>query len=79
MVSSMSTVYDYALQKLLLAETQLTFSGNDGVECEKFIHAIRRTAYIAGKLRDNDWIMDLVYSALTGEALRWVEGDAQSF
>lgn len=49
----------------------LTFTGNDGEECEHFINAVRRQARIHEKLRDDEWITDLVSSSVVGDALRW--------
>lgn len=54
-----------------LPDDDLTFSGVGGAECERFITAVRKKARAEGKLRDNDWMVDLVSSCLTGDALRW--------
>lgn len=52
---------------------QLTFSGSSGQEAEAFVQAVQRRAHAAGKLRDNDWIVDLVSVCFEGDALRWFE------
>ncbi|KAG8923478.1 hypothetical protein FRC01_012707 [Tulasnella sp. 417] len=52
---------------------QLTFSGSSGQEAEAFVQAIQRRAHAAGKLRDNDWVIDFVSVCFEGDALRWFE------
>lgn len=49
----------------------ITFQGIDSAECERFIKEIRRVARNAGKSRDNNWIIDLATSGITGPAWRW--------
>ncbi|KAG8993228.1 hypothetical protein FRB93_002065 [Tulasnella sp. JGI-2019a] len=49
----------------------LTFTGTDAAECERFIGAVRRHAYLNGKQRDDEWITDLVATCLSGAALKW--------
>ncbi|KAG9009523.1 hypothetical protein FRB94_014192 [Tulasnella sp. JGI-2019a] len=50
---------------------ELAFSGFDAAECERFIGAVRKYAYLHGKQRDDEWITDLVASCLSGKALKW--------
>ncbi|KAG9043142.1 hypothetical protein FS837_009960 [Tulasnella sp. UAMH 9824] len=50
------------------------FRGKDSQECEEFISAITKHAYNQGKLRDDEWIADLVATCLTHDALRWWSG-----
>ncbi|KAG8995361.1 hypothetical protein FRB90_000203 [Tulasnella sp. 427] len=50
---------------------ELVFHGYDGAEAEEFIRSVKKAAKAAGKLRDNDWIVDEVSVALAGDALRW--------
>lgn len=52
---------------------QLTFRGTSGQEAEAFVQAVQRRAHAAGKLRDNDWIVDMVSVCFEGDALRWFE------
>lgn len=52
----------------------LQFRGKDSQECEEFISAITKHAYNQGKLRDDEWIADLVATCLTHDALRWWSG-----
>ncbi|KAG8899846.1 hypothetical protein FRC00_000817, partial [Tulasnella sp. 408] len=52
----------------------LQFRGKDAQECEEFISAIIKHAHGQGKLRDDDWIADLVPTCLTHDALRWWSG-----
>lgn len=52
----------------------LQFQGKDSQECEEFISAITKHAYNQGKLRDDEWIADLVATCLTHDALRWWSG-----
>ncbi|KIO33712.1 hypothetical protein M407DRAFT_17329 [Tulasnella calospora MUT 4182] len=52
-------------------DINLLFEGIDGAEAESFILSVQRTARKEGKSRDNEWIIDLVSSSLTGDALRW--------
>jgi len=52
-------------------EEVFDFTGSGGDECERFIQFIRRKARVAGKQRDDEWIMDLVFSSLSGRAVRW--------
>ncbi|KAG8900643.1 hypothetical protein FRC00_011935 [Tulasnella sp. 408] len=52
----------------------LQFRGKDSQECEEFISAITKHAYRQGKLRDDEWIADLVATCLTHDALRWWSG-----
>lgn len=62
-------------------DTNLVFKGIDGAEAESFIMSVQRIARKEGKSRDNEWIVDLVSSCLTGEALRWyveLDEDTQS-
>jgi len=49
----------------------LTFSGGSAADCEHFIMAVRRHALAAGRLRDNEWLVDFVSCRLSGDALRW--------
>ncbi|KAG8987463.1 hypothetical protein FRB90_003322 [Tulasnella sp. 427] len=60
---------------------ELVFHGYDGAEAEEFIRSVKKSAKAAGKLRDNDWIVDEVSVALAGDALRWyidLDEEAQS-
>ncbi|KAG8930701.1 hypothetical protein FRC00_001010 [Tulasnella sp. 408] len=64
-----------------LPDTDLVFKGIDGAEAESFIMSIQRIARKEGRSRDSEWIVDLVSSCLTGEALRWyveLDEDTQS-
>ncbi|KIO22809.1 hypothetical protein M407DRAFT_27684 [Tulasnella calospora MUT 4182] len=49
----------------------LEFQGKDLKECERFISSINKHAREEGKLRDDQWIADLVAICLTGDALIW--------
>ncbi|KAG8993230.1 hypothetical protein FRB93_002067 [Tulasnella sp. JGI-2019a] len=49
----------------------LSFTGSDGAECERFVQAIRKQAFIAGKQRDEEWMADLAACSMTADALRW--------
>ncbi|KAG9038025.1 hypothetical protein FS837_001326 [Tulasnella sp. UAMH 9824] len=54
-------------------DIDLVFNGTDGEEAE----AARRE----GKIRDNEWIVDLVSTCMRGQALRWyieLDDDTQS-
>lgn len=51
----------------------LCFQGIDGSECEAFVLNVKKQARAEGKLRDNDWIVDLVSCSMAGKALRWYE------
>ncbi|KAG8995360.1 hypothetical protein FRB90_000202 [Tulasnella sp. 427] len=53
------------------SNSELIFYGTDGIEAEEFIRSVKKAARAAGKLRDNDWIVDEVSVALAGDALRW--------
>ncbi|KAG8892242.1 hypothetical protein FRB99_002855, partial [Tulasnella sp. 403] len=50
----------------------IIFEGIDGIECEDFIHLVRRRAYLEG--RDNEWIVNYAATCLVGDALRWYLG-----
>ncbi|KAG8911276.1 hypothetical protein FRC01_005801 [Tulasnella sp. 417] len=52
-------------------DIDLVFRGIDGAEAESFIRSVLRTARTEGKIRDNEWIVDLVSACMMGEALRW--------
>ncbi|KAG8975982.1 hypothetical protein FRB90_009360, partial [Tulasnella sp. 427] len=52
-------------------DSELSFDGKDGSAAESFVVAVQRKARAEGKLRDNDWIIDLVSTCLTRAALRW--------
>ncbi|KAG8906405.1 hypothetical protein FRC01_008035, partial [Tulasnella sp. 417] len=51
--------------------SNLEFRGKDLQECERFIAAINRRAHAEGKLRDDQWIADLVAICLSNGALIW--------
>ncbi|KAG8954855.1 hypothetical protein FRC04_010338 [Tulasnella sp. 424] len=60
-------------------DIELVFKGIDGAEAESFIQAVQRSARTEGRSRDNEWIIDLVSTCMTGEALRWyVELDEET-
>ncbi|KAG8977591.1 hypothetical protein FRB90_008743, partial [Tulasnella sp. 427] len=52
-------------------DRELSFDGKDGSAAESFVIAVQRKARVEGKSRDNEWIIDLVSTCLTGAALRW--------
>ncbi|KAG9048488.1 hypothetical protein FS837_012744 [Tulasnella sp. UAMH 9824] len=53
---------------------ELGFYGKDGIEAEEFIRSVMKAVRIAGKLRDNSWIVDEVSVAFAGDELRWYIG-----
>ncbi|KIO33718.1 hypothetical protein M407DRAFT_3780 [Tulasnella calospora MUT 4182] len=58
---------------------ELVFYGMDGVEAEEFIRSVLKAAKVAGRLRDDSWILDEVYVAFAGDALRWyIELDVET-
>lgn len=59
------------LRKAMDLEYQPSFQGGSGEEAEKFVQMVYRRARDAGKQGDNRWIMELVPTCLSGEALRW--------
>ncbi|KAG9034507.1 hypothetical protein FS837_002190, partial [Tulasnella sp. UAMH 9824] len=65
----------YGLPTTLLEEETesgvLQFRGKDAQECEEFISAVMKHAHDQGKLRDDEWIADLVATCMTHDALRW--------
>lgn len=54
-----------------MSSEELVFYGVDGEEAEKFIRSVNKAAKAAGKLRDNDWIIEEVSVAFDSNALRW--------
>ncbi|KAG9027156.1 hypothetical protein FS837_004366 [Tulasnella sp. UAMH 9824] len=59
---------------LLEEETEsavLQFRGKDAQECEEFISAVMKHARDQGRLRDDEWIADLVATCMTHDALPW--------
>ncbi|KAG8926252.1 hypothetical protein FRC00_003068 [Tulasnella sp. 408] len=61
------------------ASKELVFYGRDGIEAEEFIRSVLKAAKAAGRLRDDRWILDEVYVAFAGDALRWyIELDAET-
>lgn len=51
----------------------MVFRGEEGIDCERFIMAVKKEAFSQGKLRDDDWIAGLVETHLEGPALLWFE------
>ncbi|KAG8897179.1 hypothetical protein FRB99_008383, partial [Tulasnella sp. 403] len=59
------------LQRALLAKCRPTFRGNNGVECDEFVQAVRQRAIAEGKEFDNEWMAKFASTCIAGEALRW--------
>ncbi|KIO26926.1 hypothetical protein M407DRAFT_196371 [Tulasnella calospora MUT 4182] len=49
----------------------ISFSGTDGLEAEKFIRAVRKVAFSQGKIEDPRWMAQFASICLEGNALRW--------
>ena len=49
----------------------LIFQGQNGLECEEFVFAVRQRAFAKDKLDDARWTATLAASCFFGEALRW--------
>lgn len=52
---------------------ELIFKGIDGAELEAYMLHVRRLALSEGKLRDKEWLLDVVTANLAEGALRWFE------
>ena len=57
--------------KCAQSESIVVFEGGSAKQCEDYVRWLRMTAQRHGKLRENDWMVDLVVISLGGEALRW--------
>ncbi|KAG8906115.1 hypothetical protein FRC01_008119, partial [Tulasnella sp. 417] len=51
--------------------SNLEFRGRDLKECEHFISTVNKYARAEGKLRDDQWIADLVAVSMAGDAMLW--------
>ncbi|KAG8895683.1 TOM (translocase of outer membrane) complex component, partial [Tulasnella sp. 417] len=60
------------LRRAMDIEYQPSFQGGSGEEAEKFVQMVHRRARDAGKQGDDRWIMGLVPTCLSGEALRCI-------
>lgn len=51
----------------------MVFRGEEGIDCGRFIMAVKKEAFARGKLRDDDGIAGLVETHLEDAALLWFE------
>lgn len=54
-------------------QSNLTFHGTNGVECENFINNVRCRALEQGKIRDNDWLANFAKSCCRDDALEFLD------
>lgn len=56
-----------------MLDMEVSFSGADGAEAERFVTAVRRRAFAEGKTKDAVWMADYASTRLEREAVRWFE------
>ncbi|KAG9027254.1 hypothetical protein FRB95_007971 [Tulasnella sp. JGI-2019a] len=51
----------------------LVFSGSQDEDVTAFLQNVKKIAFVEGKSRDSDWLVDYVESCLSGVALDWYD------
>lgn len=65
---------NYDLSIRLREAIDPVFDGSDGAAAERFVTAVRRRAFAAGKYNDKAWTAAYAATCLEGSAVRWYGG-----